>query len=112
MALNAGGRFPKQKGVLGVDFNDEFIFGTGFDVPLRFMDPQISFVSEARGSFQLSHIQQVTTPVEYILGFRKDFKSGLNILLGGGGALTNAVGNPRFRGIFSVGFETKARNVL
>lgn len=110
MALNAGGRFPKQKRVLGVDFNDEFVFGSGFYLPLRFIDPGISFVSEARGSFQLSDIQQVTTPIEYTLGFRKDFKSGLNIMFGGGGALTNAVGNPRFRGIFSVGFETKARN--
>lgn len=104
LTANAGARFPRQKTILGANFDDWVTYGAALRVPLGFWDRKLSVMGEIRGHFEPNRLQTLTAPVEYNAGFQKEFKKGWILQLGGGGALNNAVGNPSFRGVFSVGY--------
>lgn len=111
LGLNVGGRFPEQKSILGVNFDDQITYAGLMKVPFGFLDPQLSFSGEIRGQFEPNKIQIGTAPVEFTVGLRKDFSAGFSLMAGGGGAWNNAIGNPRYRGVFSVGYTpTKKYN--
>ncbi|GEM_PF-2638435 len=107
LAANIGGRFPRHKTVLGINFQDQITYGTAMKVPIQFLDPQLSLLGEIVGHLEPNHVQIVTAPVEFRLGLQKDFKNGFSIKAGGGGAWNNAIGNPRMRGIVSLSFSPK-----
>ncbi len=102
--VNVGGHFPRQKNVLGVDFDDQITYGAGVKVPFGFFDRLLSVIAEVRGHFQPDRVAITTAPVEFTVGLQKEFRNGLTATAGGGGAWNNAIGNPRVRGILSIGY--------
>lgn len=104
-ALNFGAEFPAQKSILGVNFDDRILYGAGVKAPLVFWDPKLAVLGEVRGSFQFSHPERNTSPVEFTVGVQKEFKNGLALSVGAGSGWNNAIGNPRYRGVFSVGYS-------
>ncbi len=113
LSTTVGASLPFKKEVLGLVFDDTISFGTGLQVPLLFWDPEFKMMGEIFGQVQPSDPQVVTSPVGYMLGVQKKFKSGLSLSAGAGGALNNAVGNARLRGHLSLdytfGFVSKQK---
>jgi outer membrane protein OmpA-like peptidoglycan-associated protein len=105
LSANIGARFPQQKNVLGITFNDQFTYGAAVKVPFGFWDPLFSVVGEIRGHVQTDRAQILTAPVEFTAGLQKEFRNGLTIQAGGGGAWNNAIGNPRFRALFAISYS-------
>ena len=104
-AVNAGARFPEQKNVLGVNFDDQITYGAAVGIPFGFLDPLLAVVGEIRGHFEPNRLRITTAPVEFAAGLRKDFRNGLSLSAGGGGAWNNAIGNPRMRGLFALSYS-------
>lgn len=109
LALNVGARFPQKKTVLGIDFDDQITYGAGIKIPFGFWDPLFSVIGEVRGHFQPDRLQTATAPVEFTVGLQKEFKNGLALSIGGGGAWNNAIGNPRFRGVFAISYSYRKK---
>lgn len=107
LAANVGYSLIEEQEILGVNFNDRFVYGLGLEVPFNFWDQTLSFKGEMRGSFVVTGIHKNTAPIEFTAGFEKDFKNGIYVAAAGGGALTDAIGNPRMRLLLSLGYHFK-----
>ncbi|MBI2083823.1 MAG: hypothetical protein HYT76_09715, partial [Deltaproteobacteria bacterium] len=105
LAANIGMRFPQQKNVLGINFDDQITYGSGIKIPFGFFDPMLSVLGEIRGHLEPNQVQIVTAPVEFTTGLQKEFRSGLTANAGVGGAWNNAIGNPRIRGLITISFS-------
>lgn len=112
IAMNVGGRFPQEKTILGINFDDQLTYGAGMKIPVKFIDPLLSFMGEIHGHTEPRHLGIVTSPIGFVLGLRKDFRNGLSANAGAGGAWNNAVGNPRVRGILSIGYSPALQRSL
>lgn len=108
IAGNFGARFPQQKAVQGVNFDDQITYGAGIKVPFGFWDPLLSVVGEIRGHVEPNRVRIITAPVEFTVGLQKEFRNGIILQGGGGGAWNNAIGNPRVRALFSLSYSPPA----
>lgn len=106
VSANAGMKFLRQRRLFGTSFDDRFVYGATASVPVDFV-PGLSVLAEMRGHFDPAQIQIITAPVEYTAGLRQTFKNGFTLDAGAGGGLNNAVGNPGFRGVLTVGYAPK-----
>lgn len=104
LTANAGAKILRQKILLGTSFDDRITYGAAVEIPVDFA-PGLSALAEIRGHFEPGDIQIMKAPVEYTAGFQKKFDNGFLINVGAGGALNNAVGNPTFRGLLSIGYS-------
>lgn len=109
VAANMGALFPQQKDVLGINFDDQILYGAAVKVPLGFWDPLFSILGEIRGYFEPNKVQTLTAPVEFTAGIQKEFRNGLIVNAGAGGGWNNAIGNPKFRGIISLGYAPRIK---
>ncbi len=105
LMFNAGARFIAQDDILGVDFNDTLTYGLSASFPVYFLSPTLDFVTQIRGSFQPAGAKINTSPISYLAGIKKEFKNGIQLQAAGGGGLNNAIGNPRIRGMLSIGYS-------
>lgn len=112
IAANFGARFPQQKNILGIDFNDQITYGIAARVPWSFWDPLFSFIGEIRGHMEPVNPDINNAPIEFTAGIRKEFKNGLTLTAGGGGGWNNAMGNPRARGILSLSYSSHRKSGL
>lgn len=102
---NSGLSLREQKTVGGITFDDDFRYGVGIKVPLSFWDKNLLTVGEFLGRFELDGFKTTTAPLAFLAGLEKNFRNGFQIKGGAGSSLNNAVGNPRFRLVFSVGYS-------
>lgn len=97
--------------------DDRITFGFGAKYILPWQSKSWSVAVQLTGETVLDNIQRVTTPLEFIVGGRKEIKHGLSIELGAGKGLTNAIGSPSFRvftglGYDFSGFQRRTQNIV
>lgn len=97
LVANAGYRITGRTLVSTLDVDDMLTFGGGMAWTLPFADKSMDLMGEVDGTHVLRASQQLTTPIEWMVGLKKRFGNGLTAQLGGGRSITNGIGGGEWR---------------
>ncbi len=112
VSLNAGIHMIPERVALGINIDDRLTFGGGISVPTTVFNQPFELIADMNGHMMLQNKSLATTALEFHTGFRKYFNNGIGISVAGGGAITNAIGNPDYRGIVSLFWKSPAKKNL
>lgn len=94
----------RERTIANLPLDDRVTFGAGVTHPLKFMGTNTALLGEVHGHIQPDNVQNITAPFEWGLGLKKSLPQGFSLALGGGAAITNAIGNPKVRGFLALGY--------
>jgi outer membrane protein OmpA-like peptidoglycan-associated protein len=97
---NVGTRFKKSETIGSLTVNDEFIYGLGYQVDVA-KEQGWGLIGELHGATNYHDfaVEDISSPMEFLGVVQKKWLKDQSLItnIGGGAALTNGYGEPRYR---------------
>ncbi len=97
LAANAGYRTVGRSQRANLDIDDMMTFGAGVAWTLPIAKRSMDLMGEVDGAHVFRASQELTTPVEWLVGCRKRFSHGMTAQVGGGRGITDGIGGGQWR---------------
>jgi len=92
LVANGGYRTLKRTQVVGLNIDDMAVYGAGFAWTLPFGHGKMDFLGEVDGSTVLTHSDERTSPLEWLVGLRQRVLESMSFELAGGSRINGGFG--------------------